>query len=170
MAETLSYNEQLLRQAANILSYKGANGGASLDVYGMIANGPALAAKATLGYKGEDGKAPKDFYGMVASLPQETAKALLNTKLRSVHDGQEYTFEQYLVTDNQRLNEARMKDAARDAQIAALVQAVSTLAKGQNLDVDKLLADVRASSAAGVQDAIGSITKTETITAEIKGK
>lgn len=116
-----------------------------------------------LTYRGVDGKAAKDVYGKITDAPQDTVNALMNTKIRSAYDGKEYTFRDYLVTDNQRLNEARIKDAARDAQITALIDTVQSLAKGQALDVTKLLADVQASSAAGVKAAIDSIETTVTI-------
>lgn len=119
-----------------------------------------------LSYRGVDGKAPKDLYGKITDAPQDTANALLNTKIRSAFDGKEYTFRDYLVTDNQRLNEARIKDAARDAQITALIDTVQSLAKGQNLDVGTLLAQITTASEAGVKAAIDSIETTVTIKQE----
>lgn len=122
----LTFNEQLLHQAANILSYKGADGKAARDVYGLLGHA-ASAVDRLLSYKGADGKARRDFYGLVANAPADTVRALLDAKLVSAADGKEYTVEQYLVTNNARLNEAKAKDEARDAAIAKLTTAVAEL-------------------------------------------
>lgn len=122
--------------------------------------------QAILGYRGADGKAPKDLYGKITDAPQDTANALLNTKIRSAFDGKEYTYRDYLVTDNHRLNEARLRDAARDAQMTTLAETVKALAVGQTLDVEALLQQVTAASEAGVQAAINSIDTTITIKKE----
>lgn len=127
---------------------------------------PAHLRDVILGYRGMDGKAPKDVYGKITDAPKDTVAALLNTKLRSAFDGKEYTFRDYLLTDNARLNEARIRDAARDAQMTALAETVKALATGQTLDVKALLAQVTSASEAGVKAAIESIETTVTV----KGK
>ena len=119
-----------------------------------------------LGYKGADGKAPKDVYGRIVDAPQDTVNALLNTKIRSAFDGKEYTYRDYLVTDNARLNEARIRAAARDAQLTALAETVKALATGQTLDVGALLAQITTASEAGVKAAIESIETTVTVKKE----
>ena len=121
---------------------------------------------AVLGYRGADGKAPKDIYGKITDAPQDTVNALLNTKIRSAFDGKEYTYRDYLVTDNARLNEARIRDAARDAQLTALAETVKALATGQTLDVGALLAQITTASEAGVKAAIESIETTVTVKKE----
>lgn len=122
--------------------------------------------QAILGYRGADGKAPKDLYGKITDAPQDTVNALLNTKIRSAFDGKEYTYRDYLVTDNARLNEARIRDAARDAQLTALAETVKALATGQTLDVGALLAQITTASEAGVKAAIESIETTVTVKKE----
>lgn len=56
----------------------------------------------------------------------------------------------------------------QSAQIEGLVGAVAALAKGEDLDVNKLVADVEAAAKRGVQAGIESVTRTETVTAEVK--
>lgn len=129
----------------------------------MFEQMPEYLRNLILGYRGMDGKAPKDVYGRIVDAPQDTVDALLNTKLRSAFDGKEYAFRDYLLTDNARLNEARIRDAARDAQLTALAETVKALATGQTLDVGALLAQVTTASEAGVKAAIESIETTTTV-------
>lgn len=135
----------------------------------MFEKMPDFLRNHILSYRGIDGKAGKDLYAKITDAPQDAANALLNTKIRSTFDGKEYPFRDYLVVDNQRLNEARLKDAARDAQLTALVETVKALAQGQTLDVGSLLAQITTASEAGVKAAIDSIETTTTVNISKEG-
>lgn len=82
-----------------------------------------------LSYRGVDGKAPKDVYGKITDAPQDTVNLLLNTKLKSTFDGKEYPLRDYLVINNQRLNDARVRDQTREVEIAHLTSKVEALAQ-----------------------------------------
>jgi len=105
---------------------------------------------AILAYKGTDGRAPKDVYGFIVdgskaavTAAQDAVTKLLAQRFRSAYDGKTYSFLDYFLVTNAKVNAADVKLDGIRAALAAIANNDQLAARKALAAVDTVIAAQR---------------------------